>query len=75
MKEKENTSVNQLSYNEAIVRLEEIVQLLNKPELEIDKLSSLVKEANILISLCKQRLTETDKEVEKLWADRSSEVE
>ncbi len=75
MKEKENTSVNQLSYNEAIVRLEEIVQLLNKPELEIDKLSSLVKEANILISLCKQKLTETDKEVEKLWADRSSEVE
>ncbi len=75
MKEKEKTALNQLSYNEAIVRLEEIVQLLNKPELEIDKLSSLVKEANILISLCKQKLTETDKEVEKLWADRSSEVE
>ncbi len=75
MKEKEKTALNQLSYNEAIVRLEEIVQLLNKPELEIDKLSNLVKEANILISLCKQKLTETDKEVEKLWADRSSEVE
>ncbi len=72
MTKKETTK---LSYNEATARLEEIVQLLNKPELEIDKLSSLVKEANVLITLCKEKLTETDKEVEKLWADKSPEVE
>lgn len=71
----DTTQLSKLSYNEATARLEEIVQLLNKPELEIDSLSSLVKEANILITLCKQKLTETDKEVEKLWADKSPETE
>ena len=57
------------TYSQAIERLEKIVAQLDSNELDIDQLADKIKEANELIAFCKNKLTKTDSEVEKLLAD------
>jgi Exonuclease VII small subunit. len=59
MKEKE-------SYNESIEKLRKIVSDLEQGELDIDELSEKMKEAGILIKVCKEKLTVADEEVKKI---------
>ncbi len=51
-----------LSYTEAINRINEIVNSVESTDLDIDELTSLVKEATLLIGSCKDKLqnAETD---------------
>lgn len=43
-----------------------IVQSIEAGELDVDVLTAKVKRASELIALCKERLTKTDKELQKL---------
>ena len=54
----------QLTYSEAIARLDEIVQLIDNNEVEIDQLADKIKEANKLIAFCSEKLTKAEKEME-----------
>ena len=56
----------QLTYSEAIARLDEIVQLIDNNEVEIDQLADKIKEANKLIAFCSEKLTKAEKEMENL---------
>lgn len=60
----------QLTYLEAIARLDEIVQLIDNNEVEIDQLADKIKEANKLIAFCSEKLTKAEKEMENLLAEK-----
>lgn len=53
-------------YEEAFARLQEIVRKMEGGQLDIDQITAHMKEAQELIMLCKKRLTETEKEIDKL---------
>lgn len=53
-------------YEEAFARLQEIVHKMEGGQLDIDQITAHMKEAQKLITLCKKRLTETEKEIDKL---------
>lgn len=56
----------EMSYEEAMTQLEQIVEQIENNELGIDELTSKLKQAQRLLKMCKDKLTKTDKEVEKL---------
>ncbi len=55
-----------LSYSQAIARLEEILARLERGEVDIDELSSMVREAAELLSLCRRKLTEAEMQVREI---------
>lgn len=56
-------------YEEAIRQLEDIVEKLENNELNIDEMSKQLKKAQQLIKLCKERLTKTDAEIQKILSE------
>ena len=60
----------QLTYSEAIARLDELVPLIDNNEVEIDQLADKIKEANKLIAFCSEKLTKAEKEMENLLAEK-----
>lgn len=56
----------ELNYASAMKELEEIVQQLQRPDCEIDKLCQLTERSVKLIAFCKEKLTRTDEELVKL---------
>lgn len=62
-------SKSKLSYSEAIVELESILQRLRSGELGIEELTTSVKRAKELIELCKAELTTTKTELDKIIND------
>ena len=59
-----------IKYEDAVSQLEQIVANLEEGGLNIDELSSELKKAQKLIMLCKQRLTKTDEEIQKILNDK-----
>ena len=60
------TGKQELKYEEAVRQLETIVEKLESNELGIDELTTELKKAQQLISLCKDKLTKTDAEIKKI---------
>jgi exodeoxyribonuclease VII small subunit len=58
-----------VSYSEAISRIEEILQLIEAGELDVDELAEKVKQASELLKLCKAKLFNTEKEIEKVMKE------
>ena len=59
-----------IKYEEAVQQLENIVQKLENGELNIDELSNELKKAQKLISLWRQRLPNSDEEIQKILNDK-----
>lgn len=57
---------NQVKYEEAMRQLEEIVAKIENNELDIDELTTQLKKAKELISLCKEKLVKTDEELKRI---------
>ncbi len=55
--------MQQMKYEEAVSRLEEIVKKMENDELDIDQMAEQLKEAQQLIKLCKDRLTKVDADI------------
>ncbi|MHC1702292.1 MAG: exodeoxyribonuclease VII small subunit [Tenuifilaceae bacterium] len=62
-------SKKQLSYNEAIIEIENIIGRIENQELDIDKLSANVKRVAELLNFCKHKLKSTEEEVQKILKD------
>ncbi len=56
----------QVKYEEAMRQLEEIVAKIENNELDIDELTTQLKKAKELISLCKDKLIKTDEELKRI---------
>lgn len=55
-----------MKYEEAVHKLEAIVDKMERGELDIDSMAAQLKEAQELVKLCKQKLKRTDNEIQKL---------
>ena len=55
-----------VNYEAAVRRLEEIVKKLENDELDVDQMSVQLKEAQQLISQCKERLTKVDADIKAI---------
>lgn len=60
---------NEMKYEKAVCELEEIVDKMERDELDIDQLSEQLKRAKVLVKLCKDKLTKTDAEIKKLLSE------
>ena len=56
----------EIKYEEALSQLEDIVSKMENEELDIDELTTEVKQAQKLVKLCKDKLTKTDKEIKTI---------
>ncbi len=61
--------VSELTYNEAIGQLGQIINVMQAENCDIDKLSSYTRRATELIAECRRRLTVTDEELAKILKD------
>ena len=62
-------SKEEIKYEKAVSELEEIVDKMERDELDIDQLSEQLKRAKVLVKLCKDKLTKTDEEIKKLLSE------
>ena len=60
---------NEMKYEKAVCELEEIVDKMERDELDIDQLSEQLKRAKVLVKLCKDKRTKTDEEIKKLLSE------
>lgn len=58
-----------MTYEQAMLRLEDIVRQVERGETSIDSLTVLLKEAKQLIAYCKDKLYATEEEIKKVLAD------
>lgn len=65
--------VKKIAYQDAINEIEEILKALEDNTLSVDKLEENVKRVAILIRLCKDKLTTTEKQVEAILNDLKDE--
>ena len=61
-----NISKKAVSYKEAITEIEEILRQLENNELDVDELSEKVKRVSQLVNLCKEKLHNTEQEIDKI---------
>jgi exodeoxyribonuclease VII small subunit len=59
----------ELKYEQAYAELQAIVRKMENDELDIDLMSEQLKRAQLLIKLCKDKLTKTDEEIRKILAE------
>jgi len=55
-----------MSYQEAYSRLEQIQALIESNQLDVDNLSEKLKEASVLLKICKDKLFLADEETKKI---------
>ncbi len=60
-----------MTYTEAKKELEQIVAAIESGVLDVDALTDKVKRASQLITFCKEKLTKTDRELQKILDDIS----
>jgi exodeoxyribonuclease VII small subunit len=68
-------ATKKLNYREAFAELEVILAKVESDELNVDDLTVQVKRAAELIKFCKNRLFETESEIEKIIGEIDSEEE
>jgi exodeoxyribonuclease VII small subunit len=64
---------NQPNYTEAYEELQEIVSEIERGEISVDELSQKVKRAALLISICKDKLTSTESDVNQILKELESD--
>ena len=60
------------SYTEAFAELQEIVQEIEQGEISVDELSEKVKRASRLITICKDKLSTTEENVNEILRELDS---
>ncbi len=63
----------EMTYETAMVRLEELVRQVESNEVGIDKLAELLKEAKALTEFCRNTLYATDEEIKKILQTEEKE--
>lgn len=56
----------ELTYEQALEKLEQIVANFEQDELSLDQLSSKLKEAKDLLAFCQDRLIKTEADIKKI---------
>ena len=64
---------NNMSYAQAMARLEELMNSIQSWALDIDSLAGVLKEADEIIKFCKNKLYKVDEEVKALLQNMAEE--
>lgn len=64
----------ELNYSEAFSKLEELVEQLEDGNIQLDKLTEKVKQANELIAICESKLRDIDKDVKEAAKSASTKI-
>lgn len=67
------TPVADLSYNQAVTELEEIMRRMQGDALDIDLLAAYTRRATELLAECRRRLTATDEELRSILSQPGAE--
>ncbi len=59
---------HEIKYEEALAQLETIVRKMESNELDIDEIAVQLKTAQRLIAFCKDKLTKTEEDIQKINA-------
>ena len=70
-----NVSKKNGSYKEAITEIEEILRQLENNELDVDELSEKVKRVSLLVTLCKEKLHNTEHEIDKILKEMDTNIQ
>ncbi len=57
---------NQLTYLDAYSKLQDILSQIENNQLDVDELSSKIKEASSLLKICKEKLFVANEETKKI---------
>jgi exodeoxyribonuclease VII small subunit len=66
---------DKLNYTEAFEELQEIVSEIEQGEISVDELAAKVKRAALLIKICKDKLTNTEEDVNKILKELDNTAE
>lgn len=66
------TTKKKPGYSEAINEIEEILEQMENDEMDVDNLSEKVKRVSFLIRACREKLLQTEEEVEKILKEMES---
>ncbi len=58
-----------ITYNEAMMRLDEITTKIQGGKVDIDELAGLLKEAQELVKFCREKLYKVDEDIKALLED------
>lgn len=58
-----------MTYEKAISRIEEITKKVESGEMDIDSLAANLKEAKELVQFCKNKLTKVEEDVKKILGE------
>jgi exodeoxyribonuclease VII small subunit len=61
----------EFSFNDAVLRIEEILKNIESGELDVDRLSEEVKRASDLIKQCQKKLRTTEEEINSIFKEMS----
>lgn len=67
--EKIFTAVKELTYNQAVLELDNIIKLMQSDECDIDQLTIYTRRATELLRECRSRLTATDEELRQILSE------
>ena len=62
----------EVKYEEALAQIETIVRKMEANEYDIDELAAQLKTAQQLIKFCKDKLTKTEEELQKIQTEANS---
>lgn len=60
------TPVADMTYTQAVAEIEEILRMMQADSLDIDLLAAYTRRATELLSECRRRLTDTDRELQSI---------
>ena len=61
-------SNNEMTYNQAVTELEELVKKMQDPQCSIDNLTGYTKRSKELLDICRKKLTEADEQLKQVLA-------
>ena len=59
-------TAKKISYSEAMAEIDDILEKIENEELDVDELAEKVKRVSVLLKTCKDKLTKTNEQVEKI---------
>lgn len=59
-------TTEEISYQEAIQEIEEIIKKIESGELDVDQLTGQVKRVSYLLDICRKKLKTAEEEIEKI---------
>jgi exodeoxyribonuclease VII small subunit len=68
-------AAEKISYSVAISQIEQILNQIENDNLDVDQLAEKVKRVSYLLKLCKSRLFDTEKEIDKILKEMDTENE